>query len=417
VRQLTDELGRRLMAPRYRYRLLAATGAVLLAAGVAVFALPRFQSSPQNEDISSQSRRGNRLYHPTDAEWASMTVEPVAQQFIGDTRMTEGKIAIDDERTTPIFSPYSGRVTKLLVKAGDVVERGQPLFVIEATETVQSLNDFMTAYGARNKARTQLELARTVEKRTRDLHGGNASPLRDLQQAQAELLNATNDLRAAETAFEAARNKLRLLGRSEDDIAAFQETGKVSADTTVTAPIAGTIVQRKIGPGQYISVGASDPAFVIGDLSSVWLIAYVRESDTSLITLGQNLKFTVQAIPGESYSARIDNVAAGLDPASRRMAVRAVVENPAGRLKPEMFANVEIATTPGSSTVVVPRSAVVFDGDKAGVWLVHDERAIELRQIRTGGADDKTLQVLEGLSPGDRIVTRGSIFTGGASTI
>jgi cobalt-zinc-cadmium efflux system membrane fusion protein len=363
--------------------------------------------------MSSQSRRGNGLYRPTDAEWANLTVEPVQQQFFGDTHSTEGKIAIDEERTTPIFSPYSGRVTKLLVKAGDTVARGQPLFVIEATETLQSLNDFMGAAGSLNKARAQLELAQTVEKRNQDLYSGNASPLRDLQQAQSDLVTAKNDLRAAETAFEAARNRLRMLGRTDAEISEFQQSGKVTADTTVAAPIAGTIVQRRIGPGQYISAGASDPAFVVGDLSTVWLVAYVREADISRISVAQNLKFTVQAYAGEVFSATIDNVAAALDPVSRRMAVRATVENPDSRLKPEMLANVEIATDPVNVTIAVPRSALVFDGDVARVWIVHSDKAIELRQIRMGASDERTVQVLEGLSPGDRIITKGSLFTGG----
>jgi cobalt-zinc-cadmium efflux system membrane fusion protein len=416
VRKVIDTLRWRALASHYRHRL-AIAGAILLAAGVAVFALPRSHpGDSQGEDISSQSRRSTKLYHPTELEWTNLTVEPVQQQFLGNTRSTEGKIAIDEEHTTPIFSPFSGRVTKLLVKAGDTVTRGQPLFIIEANETLQSLNDFMTATGALNKARAQLELAQTVEKRHTDLHSGNASPLRDLQQAQAELVAAKNDLRSAETARDAAHNRLRLLGRTEAEISAFLESGKVTAETTVVAPIAGTIVQRKVGPGQYIAAGASEPAFVVGDLSSVWLIAYVREGEASRIAVGQNLKFTVQAIPGQVFTARIDNVAAAFDPASRRLPVRAAVGNPDGRLKPEMFANVEIATDPGQSIVAVPRNAIVFDGDVARVWVVHSDKAIELREIRTGSADGRTVQVLEGLLPDDRIITKGSLFTGGSTS-
>ena len=414
MKQLIDVLEWRILAPRYRYRLLAAAGAVLLIAGVAVFALPQTrQDNAAEDEVSSQSRHRVARYHPTDAEWANLTVEPVRQLYFGDSHSTEGKIAIDEERTTPIFSPYSGRVVKLLVKQGDVVVRGQPLFAIEATEMVQGFNDFMTASGALNKARAQFALSQTVERRNQELHSGNATPLRDLQQAQAELITAQNDLRSAQTAFDAARNRLRLFGRTDAEIAAFQESGMVTAETTVASPIAGTIVQRKIGPGQYVSASASDPAFVVGDLSAVWLIAYVREADIPRIGIGQNLTFTVQALPNQTFSARIENIAAGLDTGSHRLPVRASVENTNGQLKPEMLATVTIATDPGAVAVSVPRSAVVFDGNIARVWVVDSDNGIVLREIRLGASDERNVQVLDGLTATDRIVTKGSLFTGG----
>ena len=127
--------------------------------------------------------------------------------------MTEGKIAVDEDRSTPIFSPYSGRVTKLLAKPGDAVTTGQPLFVIEATDMVQTQNDFIAAVTAMNKAHSQFTLAEAVEKRHRDLYKDKAVALRELEQAQASLVAAKNDVRAAETALEAARNRLRILGR------------------------------------------------------------------------------------------------------------------------------------------------------------------------------------------------------------
>ncbi|MGZ5865201.1 MAG: efflux RND transporter periplasmic adaptor subunit [Xanthobacteraceae bacterium] len=403
-----------MFAPRYRYRLLAGAVVVLLAAGVAVFALPGTrQNSTTGDEISSQSRRRIAHYHPTEAEWANLTVASVQQQYFGDSHTTEGKIAIDEERATPIFSPYSGRVSKLLVKQGDVVARGQPLFSIEATEMVQGLNDFMSASGALNKARAQLNLAQTIEKRNQELHSGNATPLRDLQQAQAELITAQNELRSAQTTFDAARNRLRMLGRTDAEISAFQESGKVTAETVVASPIAGTIVQRKIGPGQYVSTGAIDPAFVVGDLSGVWLVAYVRETDIPRINIGQDLKFTVQALPNQTFSARIESIAAGLDTGSRRLPVRASVANTSGQLKPEMLATVVVATDPGAVTVSVPRSAVVFDGDIARVWVVDSDNGIDLREVRLGVGDERNVQVLDGLTATDRIVTKGSLFTGG----
>src|SRR5689334_14802754 len=216
-------------------------------------------------------------YEPSAAEWASLTVEPVSERVFRAEHITEGKIAVNEDGSTPIFSPYAGRVVKLLVKPSDRVERGQPLFVIEATDTVQGLNDFATALSTLDTTRSKLKLAQIVETRQNDLYAGKAVPLKDWQQAQADLTAAQNDMHAAETAVEAARNRLRILGRSEEQIETFQKTRQISAETPIASPISGLVVQRKVGPGQYINSGASDPAFVIGDLSTVWLTAFVRD--------------------------------------------------------------------------------------------------------------------------------------------
>src|SRR5262249_56753396 len=126
------------------------------------------------------------------------------------------------------------------------------------------------------------------------------------------------------------------------EIGEFQTTGHISAETPILAPIAGTIVQRKVGPGQYVTAGASDPVFVIGDLSTVWLVAFVRETDAAFVQVGQDVAFTVLAYPDRTFTARINYVATALDPASRRLLVRATIDNPDTLLKPEMYANVSI---------------------------------------------------------------------------
>src|SRR6185312_16018281 len=129
--------------------------------------------------------------------------------------------------------------------------------------------------------------------------------------------------------------------------------GIINASTPILSPIGGTIVQRKIGPGQFINSGASDPVFIVGDLSSVWLIAYVREGDASSVRVGQDVTFTVPANPGETYSGKLDYVSAMLDPTSHRLVARAKIDNPDGQLKPEMFANVSIFANSRDRSVAV----------------------------------------------------------------
>src|SRR6185437_5650807 len=294
------------------------------------------EAPKRDSDISSQSRN-QTTYKPTPTEWAGLTVEPVTEQTFRAEHVTEGKIAVDEDRSTPVFSPYTGRVVKLLVKPGETVKQGQPLFVIEAADTVSAQNDFITAINGLNKAKSALDLAQLQDTRAKDLFQGKAVPQKDYEQAQATFVQAQSDMRSAQTALEAARNKLKILGFSDQAIKVFQEKGTLDPNTTVFAPIAGTVVQRKIGPGQYINSGASDPAYVIGELSEVWLIAFVRETDAGVVAVGQDVSFSVLSLPSHAFKAHIDYVAAAIDPNTRRLLVRATVDNKEGLLKPEML--------------------------------------------------------------------------------
>jgi len=390
---------------------LAVGGALLVVVGVAAFGLMHISAAPQgHSEVSSQSRKGLQRYTPTPAEWASLTIQPVTERAFRAEHVTEGKIAVDEDRSTPVFSPYAGRVTKLLARPGDSVTQGQPLFVIEAADTVQAQNDFITAATGLNKARSALDLAQLQHKRAKDLFEGKAVPLKDFQQADATLIQAQNDLRSTETALEAARNKLRILGLTDDAISAFQEKGRINPETTIFAPIAGTVVQRKIGPGQYVNSGASDPVFVIGDLSTVWLTAFVRETEASTVVVGQELTFNLLALPGRTLTGRINYVAAAIDPATRRLMVRATVDNASGQLKPEMFATVTIYAPDDQPSVGVPKQALIYEGDQVRVWVAHEDKSIELRQIKTGLTNGDLVEVHGNLKPGEQIVTKGSLF-------
>jgi cobalt-zinc-cadmium efflux system membrane fusion protein len=361
-------------------------------------------------DVSSQSRKGLQRYTPTAAEWASLTIEPVTERVFRAETVTEGKVAVDEDRSTPVFSPYAGRVTKLLVRPADRVTQGQPLFVIEAADNVQAQNDFISAMTGLNKARSALDLAQIQDKRARDLFEGKAVPLKDYQQSQATLIQAQNDLRSSQTALEAARNKLRILGLTDEAISAFQDKGRINPETTIYSPIAGTVVQRKIGPGQYVNSGASDPVFVIGDLSTVWLTAFVRETDASRVSVGQEIAFNVLALPGRPLTARIDYVSAAIDPATRRLLVRATVDNKDGLLKPEMFANVTIYSGGDHPAIGVPKQALIYESDQVRIWVAHEDKSIELRQIKPGLTNGDLIAVEGNLKPGEQIVTKGSLF-------
>src|SRR5882672_1227854 len=390
---------------------LAVGGALLAVVGVAAFGLMHISGAPQgHSEVSSQSRKGLQRYTPTPAEWASLTIQPVTERAFRAEHVTEGKIAVDEDRSTPVFSPYTGRVTKLLARPGDPVTQGQPLFVIEATDTVQAQNDYITAMTGLNKAKSALDLAQLQDTRAKDLFEGKAVPLKDYQQSQATLIQAQNDLRSMQTALEASTNKLHILGFTDDDIATFRQKGRINPESTVFSPIAGTVVQRKAGPGQYVSTGASDPVYVIGDLSTVWLTAFVRETDAANVSVGQDLNFSVMALPGRPLSARISYVATAIDPATRRLLVRATIDNKNGALKPEMFANVTLFSASDHPAVGVPKQALIYEGDQVRIWVAHEDKSIELRQIKPGLINGDLVEVIGNLKPGEQIVTKGSLF-------
>ena len=329
-----------------------------------------------------------------------------------DERATDGKIAINEDTTTPVFSPYSGRVSKLIARPGDLVERGAPLFAIEASEFVQGQNDLVTAVAGVEKARSRLLLAQTAEKRQRELQAIRGGALKDLEQAQSDLVGAQGDLRSAEIALAAVRNRLRILGRSDDEIAQAREAvDRIGAEVIVAAPIGGTIIQRKVGLGQYINVGANDPVFTVGDLSTVWLIANVRESDAPKMKVGAAVEVTVLAFPGRVFNARLAYVAPALDPNTRRLPVRAEIQNTGRELLPEMFASFRIVSGDDRLMPAVPVDAIVYEGAKARVWIARpDSKTVVSRDITVGDTINGLVEVRKGLAIGETVVTSGTLF-------
>lgn len=359
------------------------------------------------------------LFRPTAAQWAGLSVEPVRLMRFRSEFATEGKIAIDEDRATRIYSQYAGRLTKLAVGSGDTVQKGQLLFMIEATDSIETQKDFVSALGDLNKARSQVNLNTIIERRLGALYKDKAMSLKDWEEAQANLTAAKNDLRTAEIGLQAVRNRLRLLGKTDDEVNAFEATGVITPDAPVYSPIAGTILQRKIGPGQYIDAGAStsDPVMVIGDVSKVWLVAYVREADADRVRHNQSLKFTVLTLPGQVFEARVSYVASSMDSASRRLLVRASVDNPDGRLKPEMFASASITIDETPPSPAVPHDAIIYEGETARVWVAGEGGAIELRRIKVGLTNGDFAQVTSGIAANERVVARGSLFIDRAATL
>ena len=326
----------------------------------------------------------------------TLTVEPVGLHGFVSEELTEGKIAANADHATPVFSPYSGRITRVIAGLGDTVKAGAPLATLEASEFVQAQNDLATAA-------SQLKLARITETRKHALYDAKGGSLQDWQAAQT-------DLTAAETALSAVRNRLSILGKSPTEIAALEKNQTISPVATLSAPIAGVVVDRQVGPGQYVQSGGATPQFTIADISSVWLLANVRETDAARVKLGQSVEVHVPAYPERVFKARLTYVSAVVDPVTHRLPVRAEIGNRDGALKPEMFANFRILTSEASESPAVPQSAVLYEGAAAHVWVVAGDGLLSLRSIRTGRSNDGLIEVLEGLKPGENVVTKGGLF-------
>jgi cobalt-zinc-cadmium efflux system membrane fusion protein len=368
---------------------------VLIAAGALAIgwgALRARASEPveQQESVSSNELR------LSTAQLATLKIDPVTIRAFRTEDVTDGRIALNGDTTTQVFSPYSGRVVRVVAGPGEYVKQGAPLLRIEATEFVQAQSDLL------NTAAT-VKLARLNEERKHAAYEGKGGSQQDWQQAQV-------DLAAAETAFTSARNRLRILGKTDQEIAAIEAAQKAEVATYVAAPIAGVVTDRQVGPGQYIQAGSSTPVFTIGDLSTVWLVAEVHETDAPFIERGQTVEVRVLALPGKVFKARLTAVGAEVDSVTHRVPVRATLANPDGKLKPQMFASFSIVTSDESQAPAIPDEAVVREGDQARVWVVAQNNTLTLRSIHTGRTNEGMVEVLEGLKAGERVVTRGSLF-------
>lgn len=327
------------------------------------------------------------------------------------TRASVGQIAFNEDASTIVVSPFSGRVTKLIGKIGDTVERGSPLFEIDSPEVVQAQTDLIAAVQAVEKAKSQVGLAKRNLNRLSDLLASKATSMREVDQARSDQAAAESDLKTAEGSLTSARNRLRVLvGRSEVEIARVEEQRIINPSFVVTSPIAGTIVNRKIGPGQYVKSDSSEPLFSVSDLSTMWLKASVPENDIPHVRVGQEVEVKVPALPDRIFTARITAIGAASDAATRRVIVRSEIANPGHVLKSEMFATFKITTGEARMAPAVPAEAVVREGQLTTVWVEQSPLLFKRRKVSLGMEQDNRLQIVGGLTPGERVIGRGAIF-------
>jgi cobalt-zinc-cadmium efflux system membrane fusion protein len=392
--------------------IIISTGLLALCMGAAVIYWARDRQhavAPQTEPTSASEAAPPDVTVATDEQMKQISVEPVTERTLDVKRETTGKVTFNEERTTPVFAPYAGRVVELNAGKGAVVKAGQPLGAIESPDLVIAENDLATTRSDENKARIALDTAQKASERARNLHEREALATKDLQLAEADLSRAKDELRRAEAAVRFAESRLALFGKNAGQLIEASNSGGPDRRVVIRAPINGTIVERKVGAGQYVKPDMPDPLFMISDLSTVWVIADVFESYLAKIHVGQSVEISVPAYPERRFPARVSFINPTVDSATRTVHVRCLVPNMSGLLKPDMFARISIGAE-ARPVQVVPTGAIFTKGADSFVFVEESPKHFRRRQVAVGREIQGFTVIESGLRPGERVATRGVLL-------
>jgi len=352
-------------------------------------------------------------FRPTPPQFAELRIAPVGTGADPASIVATGTISVDENHSTPVVLPYSGQIGDVYVQAGQHVTKGQPILKIASSDFVDARNALFAANAQRATAAAALRIATDNEKRQAAIYQSAGGALKDYRQAESDLVSAQSTMRTADAALGAARDKLTLLGKSAGEIDHLEKVGEIAgiySQTTFHAPVSGVIASRDVAPGQYVSAGGDKPVVTIADLTHVWLVAQVDQSDAAKVHLGDGVDVTTPAYPGRVFHAVIDNIGAALDPTTHRLPVRATVANPDEALKPDMFASFAIQRPSTGSAILIPAEAVIHEGDTARVWVASRDGLLHVRDVTIADSADGMVKVSGGLRPGERIVTSGAVF-------
>jgi len=392
-----------------RYMLMAVV--IMLGALIGAAVIRRDgQSGNAQAETPSVAHAADEIQATSD-QLKQIRVEKVRERLVDLGLETTGKVGFNEDRLTPVFAPYAGRVLEVLANKGELVKSGQPLLVVESPDMVTAVNDLAAAHTEADKAKIALDIADKAAQRARRLNEQDALATKELQAAESDLARAHEDVRRALAAVTVARNRLSLVGKSEEEIAELEEstTNQVERKIVIRAPLAGTIVDRKVGPGQYIKPDSPDPQFLISDLSEVWVNADVYETYLPQIHVGAPVEITVTAYSDRKFPARIAAINPTVDPETRTVHVRCSVPNSAGLLKPEMFANIRIGGT-GKQVPTIPPTAILTQGPDSFVLVETSAGQFRRRRVKAGRETQDFIEVEEGLGPDDRVVTSGALL-------
>lgn len=380
---------------RIKIAATAATVAALTLAGGAYF-------SARADDTRKPEVSAGAVIDPENVELAasqteSIDVATVSERAFPLQRDAVGSIDFNEDLSTQVFTPYQGRIVKLFARLGDNVSRGDVLFTIQSPDLIQADSTLIAAAGV-------LDLTSRALERARELYKVQGIAEKDLQQA-------VSDQQTAEGALKAARNAVEVFGKSPAEIDRMVKTREIDPYLVVRSPISGRITARNAAPGLFVQPGNPPAPYSVADISQVWMNASVTESDMPLVRKGQKVQVAILAFPNRVFRGEISTVGASVDPQLHRGMVRAEIDDPKHELLPGMFASFIIATGEPVSTAAVPLDGVIREGDGSmTVWVTTDRRHFTRRPVKIGLQHEGYDQILEGVRPGEKVVTKGAIF-------
>jgi len=325
-----------------------------------------------------------------------VTIEPV--KLTRSMRLT-GAVAYNAFKTTPVITQVGGPVSRILVVPGQQVRAGQPMLEVRSPDYSQLLDTYI-------KAREGFRVADKNYARAQDLYQHQAIAERDLLQAESDRNQAQADLNASE-------QSMKILGiKNPEDVAKAAS----SAEIPVIAPIGGEVVERLVSPGQVMQAGQTQ-AFTISDMSTVWVLANVYQADLAYIRSGDNVVVQTDAYP-QSFHGKISYVSAALDPNTRTLQARIVVDNPGEKLKKDMYCTVTVTAGVIPNAIAVPDSAVLRDDENQPfVYLENASNQFGRQSVEIGQSENGQTQILKGLSTGEKVVGDGGLFLQFANSI
>src|SRR6266849_372435 len=350
---------------------------------------------------------------PDSAQAHAIETEIVVLQPIAGAILATGKILVTEDRVANIGPVHGGRLVRLYAGQGTNVRKGQKLADLESADIDQAEADYLKALAdyenARRTSVAEIKFAQATYDRTRMLYEKTITAGKNLQAAEHDLevakASAESSVAGTRSALTAARRHLLILGLKQSDIDALRNKPDSPVIFSLTSPITGIVVERNATIGA--TVGSDANVFKIIDLSRVWIDANVFEKDLERVRRGQEVRVLVTAFPESSFSGRVVLINSVVDPDTRSVKVRTEVPNPDGRLKPDMFANVQIITDQHRASISIPQSAVLKDGGKTVVFVA-DGNGYKKRVVIAGIQSNDRVEIRDGLNAGDKVVVKGN---------
>jgi cobalt-zinc-cadmium efflux system membrane fusion protein len=333
----------------------------------------------------------------SEKQVAALKIGPVVSREFALLKTAVGTIDFNENLLVQVFSQYPGKILKAFNNIGDEVKVGSVLFTIDSPDLLQAESALLASAGV-------LELQKRALARATMLLKAGGSAQKDVDQS-------TSDQQTAEGNFKAAKDSVRIFGKSDAEIEQILLERKVDSTLVVPSPISGKIVARNAAPGFLTQPGNAPAPFSVADLSTMWMLANVIETDAPTYMLGQEVEVRVPAYPDAIFKGRVTTLGAMIDPNTHRQLVRSEIDDPQHRLRSGMFASFVIRVGDPVRSLAVPAEGVVREGDGTmTVWVTSDSRHFTKRTVKVGLQQDGWTQIPEGLSPEDTVVTDGAVF-------